>query len=248
MFLLSVFNPQLSTFGFEGRIRAVVTRAGDVTPVLYTAGTNFLRIEVTDSDRPNPVDIFDRASGDLLLLFPHNRSFVRLKPAAENSLPTPGVPPLPPLPPTPSSVRPLPQPPAFSGAAPLPPLPSRMAEPLELKATGDKTNLLGYVCEKFQVRQRGETMEIWATTALLPFQPYTRNQPHRSGARELDEQCAVLLAEKKLFPLLAILKFDEGAERYRFEVKTLAPEKVDTAGETLFQPPTHYQEIAPLPF
>lgn len=36
-----------------------------------------------------------------------------------------------------------------------------MMEKMELTATGDKTNLLGLACEKFQVEQRGETRDIW---------------------------------------------------------------------------------------
>ena len=53
---------------------------------------------------------------------------------------------------------------------------------------------------------------------------------------------------KKLFPLLATSKFDNGAERYRFEVRSVTPEKITGGDEQLFQPPTNYFEIQPLPF
>src|SRR5205807_2095046 len=80
-----------TTIAFEGRINAVMTQGNESNGLLYTVGTNFLRIEMTATNAPNPVDILDLKSGALTLLFPHNRSFVRLKPAAENPLTsTPG--------------------------------------------------------------------------------------------------------------------------------------------------------------
>ena len=78
-----------SAFGFEGRINAVMIRGSQTDALLYTVGTNFLRVEMTATNRPNPVDILDRNTGELTLLFPNNRSFVRLKPATENSSATP---------------------------------------------------------------------------------------------------------------------------------------------------------------
>src|SRR6266581_5295676 len=75
----------LSAMAFEGRINAVMTRGNETNALLYRVGTNLLRIEMTATNAPNPVDILDRKSSALTLLFPHNRSFVRLKPAAENS-------------------------------------------------------------------------------------------------------------------------------------------------------------------
>ena len=128
-------------------------------------------------------------------------------------------------------------------------MPPPMMEKLELTATGDQTNLLGRACEKFQIKQRGETIEIWATAQLFPFQPYQQNQPHRFGPQMIEEQWGDLLEGKKLFPLRATLKFDNGAERYRFEVQSITPEKItpDDAAK-LFRPPPDYQEIQPLPF
>ena len=64
---------------FEGRITATSTQGGDTVVLLYTVGTNALRLEVTGSDRPNPVDVLDLQTGTLTLFFPHNRRFVRLK-------------------------------------------------------------------------------------------------------------------------------------------------------------------------
>jgi len=119
---------------------------------------------------------------------------------------------------------------------------------IELKSTGEKTNLLGFACERFEIKQRGETMEIWATDQLLPFQNYVRNQPHRFGPRLIEEQWAGLLTAKKLFPLLASLKFDSGIERFRFAVTSVTPQKLTDADAELFQPPDGYFEIQPLPF
>ena len=131
-------------------------------------------------------------------------------------------------------------------------------EQMELKATRDTTNLLGYVCARYELKQRGEVMEIWATDKLLPFQPFLQNQPARFGPHMMEERWSGLLRDRKLFPLLAVLRIEHpsasaeggplvaGPERLRFEVKSIAPEKI--ADERLFQPPPDYHEIQPLPF
>lgn len=131
-------------------------------------------------------------------------------------------------------------------------------EQAELKATGETTNLLGYTCVRYELKQRGEVMEIWATDKILSFRPYIQNQPHRFGPRRIEEKWGDLLKAKQLFPLLAVLRFDHpaapgtsapsapGPERLRFEVMAITPEKITDA--TLFRPPPDYQEIQPLPF
>ena len=128
------------------------------------------------------------------------------------------------------------------------PMPMMPAAALEFKATGQKTNLLGFACERYELKQRGETLEVWATDQLLPYQPYLQNQPHRFGPRMIEEQWPGLLTSRKLFPLLVILRFDNGAERFRFEVKSIQAEKIADPDGKLFQPPPGYHEIEPLPF
>ena len=138
-------------------------------------------------------------------------------------------------------------------------MPPMMMEKIELTETGDKTNLLGYACRKFEIKQRGEVMEIWATDKLFPFQPYLQNQPHRFGPQMIEEQWGGLLKARKLFPLLAVLRFEQpapdgkgkpapGPERMRFEVKSITPEKIEDKDGSLFQPPADYHELEPLPF
>jgi Domain of unknown function (DUF4412) len=283
--VVSAFFISHSALGFEGRIRAVIRRSNQTTPLLYTVGTNFLRIEVTATDRPHPVDILDLNSGELTLLFPHNRSFVRLNSsgtgvpsvrfdegrasgnpqlAGGTPAPLPAVPPPAGIGPTnlpgmPAGVPPgvAPQPVPFgappNGAGGPPALPAMPMMPMpqekmELQATDDTTNLLGYACTRYELKQRGETMEIWATDQLFPFQPYVQNQPHRFGPRMMEEQWGGMLKAKKLFPLLATLKFGNGVKRYRFEVQSIMPEKLTATDAKLFQPPTNYFEIRPLPF
>jgi hypothetical protein len=278
--------------------------------LLYTVGENLLRIDVTGSDRPNPIDIVDLKSGAKTLVFPHNRSFVRLKPASESreagtaasapAMPTPppgigpqaqpnsaiaGRPGAPPFPTPPGglppgigpqsrpgeaapgfpTMPPMPGRPEGAGIPSMPPMPMMppmMSEKIELKPTGKKEKILGFECQQYEIKQRGETMEIWATDKLLPFQPYVRNQQPRFGPRMLEEQWPELLTAKKLFPLRVSLHFDmpapptsrspaeivtpAGAERFRFEVKSVTPEKVKD--EKLFQSPEGYNEIQPLPF
>lgn len=286
--LLFAFGPQplallAAAPAFEGRIRVITTQGNETTPLLYTVGTNQLRIEVTATNRPHPVDLVDLSSGTLTLVYPHNRSFVRLKPAAPNAaelppgmppmpLPvgigpqsgpaattpaataggqTPALPPMPaPAPGLPAGVGPQAQVPGASAmpvmpAMPMMPMP---AENMELKATGQKTNLLGRACERFELKQRGETLELWATDQLLPFRAYQRNQAPRFGPRTIAEQWPGLLQERHLFPLRASVRFDNGAERYRFEVQSIQPGPLADPEGKLFQPPPDYYEIEPLPY
>ena len=229
----STFGLQISAFGFEGRINAITTRGDKIEQLLYTVGTNSLRVENTAPNQPNPVDILDRNSGSLTLLFAHNHRFVRLKPRPEDSSVPPALPPMP-------------------AAGGVPSMPTMAAMPMmgkmELQPTGLKTNLLGFACEKFEIKQHGELMEIWATDQWLPFQVYVRNQPPPAGPHVIVEQWAELLKVKKLFPLLATLKADTGLEEMRFEVKSVIPQKLTEADAPLFQPPSDYIEIRPLPF
>jgi hypothetical protein len=73
-----------------------------------------------------------------------------------------------------------------------------------------------------------------------------RNEPTRFGPRMLGEQWPELLQARKLFPLRVVLRFDNGAETFRFEVKSVTPEKI--ADEKQFEPPDGYHELRPLPF
>jgi len=255
-----------SAFAFEGRIQAMLTRGGQMDSLLYTVGTNCLRVENTATNWPNPVDLLDRHSGVLTLLFPNNRSFVHLPPAAAAAnAPAPGAMPMPMppggmppgvgpqtgTPPAGASAMPqmpqMPQMPAAGGMPAMPMMPMPM-DKLELKATGETTNLLGYPCARYEIKQRGETMEVWATDQLFPYQPYVQNQPHRFGPQMIEEQWGKLVQAQKLFPLLATLKFDNGPEHFRFEVKAVTPQKLTDDDQKLFVPPDGYIKIEPLPF
>jgi hypothetical protein len=279
-------------FAFEGRIQATFTRGGETEAWAYTVGTNSLRVELTDTNRPNPVDVLELKSGQMTLVFPNNRSFIRLKSMGEDRAEAPrgfpGMPGIPsgigpqaqsqsmprigptnlpgsPMPPPPMPQLPnlppgvgLQSAPGASGAGPsglggapalsMPMMPPPMMAKMELTSTGEHTNLLGLACEKFQLKQRGEVMEIWATDALLPFQNYVRDQPHRFGPRMIEAQWGDLLKARRLFPLRAVLKFENGAERLRFEVKSVTPGRIEGKDGALFQPPPDYHELEPLPF
>src|SRR4051812_12138231 len=68
---------------FQGRISATFTRGGEALPILYTLGSNSIRIEVTGSPHPHPINIIDREAGALTMVYPHNRSFMRVKMQAQ---------------------------------------------------------------------------------------------------------------------------------------------------------------------
>jgi hypothetical protein len=127
-------------------------------------------------------------------------------------------------------------------------MPAPRSEPLELKETGQNTNLLGFDCKQFELKQRGTTMEIWATDQLFPFQVYTERQPNRVAAHFIENRWPELLKARKLFPLLATLKSENGSQRWRFEVQSISPQPFKEADLSLFLPPAGYVELKPLPF
>ena len=252
VFTFLIFNFAIAaSTAFEGRLRATLTRGGEAETFLYTIGTNGLRVERGETDRPYTVNLVNRDSGAVTLLFANNRSFVNL-PSGTGVLPVgsnggrdsvngPLTGRLPVPLPAPAADNPMPSMPAM----PSMPLPG---EKTELTATTDTTNLLGYTCTRYELKARGETMEIWATATLLPFPPYQANQMPRFGPRMIEEQWGGLVHDKKLFPLLAVLKFENGPERLRYEVKSVTPGKLTDDEAKLFSPPDGYQEIQPLPF
>lgn len=262
---------------FEGYIHALSSPGGPALPLLYTIGTNSIRVEVMATNAVTTVDILDRHSGAVTLLFRRNHCFMQLKPGANSSAAPPGpsisrmsgVPPAPapsvrpphgigptnfpamPPPTTmPMPVQGLPPgigPQAQSTAGSVGAVPNMPMMPpesgFELKATGDTTNLLNYPCQRYEIKQWGQTMEIWATDQLLPFQNYLPNQPPSFGPTRLQWQWGELLAAKGLFPLLASLKHDNGMEQYHFEVQSITPARLRPAELKLFQVPPDYVQI-----
>jgi len=239
---------------FEGRIRAVMTRGSLTDGLLYTVSPNSLRVEIATTNWPHPVDILNRNSGELTLLFPNNRSFVRLLPDARNSAGPPGFPQMPAVPNLPAGVvQPTAPggpavPTAVGGMPAMPMMPPPRMENIDLHDMGIKTNLLGYGCELYRIKQFGETMMVWATDQLLPFQPYLKNQPHHFRPQRLEERWGDLVKAHNLFPLLATLKFDNGIERLRFEVTSVAPQALSNDETNCFETPPEYVEIQPLPY
>lgn len=290
--------------GFEGRITVTNTRGGQTNTLLYTGSPQHLRIEITSTNWPHPIDIWNLKSNTVTMVYPHNLSFVRLRNASDlvtGFAPRPGAepggqmafPPPPPgigpqpsgtgvpsagpgqipmaesspmrrgprqmaVPAVPALTQPPgglppgigPQPGGGAGVSGMPPMPMMPMpqENLELKDTGEAKEILGFPCVRYEMKRRGEILEIWATDKLLPYHPYLQTQPHRFGPRLIEEQWPAMLEERKLFPLLVTLHFDNGAERYRFEVKSVKDEKLTDTDGKLFQPPPNYHEIEPLPF
>ena len=296
---LAVLNSLLSAaHAFEGRITAVLTRGSEVQTLLYTVSTNQLRLERGETNWPHAKNIVDLNTGGVTLLFPHNRSFLRLtnqvsqghpphgaqdtrpfprppqglpsglgpqnsprsapvvagalsEPASPGTTNLPGMPmpPMPRMPPQfPGTAGVGSQPGPASGMPAMPMMPPMPLSQTELTATDQTTNLLGFLCTRYELKQRGETVDIWATDQLLPFQPYLASQPRRFGPRGIEEQWPAMLKAKKLFPILVVLKFENGPERLRFELTSIKPEQIQDRDGTLFQPPSDYREIQPLPF
>lgn len=244
-----------TAFAFEGRITVAISSGGETQTLLYTVGTNNMRIECVDTNLPHARNIVGLDSGAVTILFPHNRSFVRLKNSGlvnQSAANRPGAQ-------GPATLSPdsrqvmartnsvgMFSPPAAASMPEMPrlrPMPQKQAE---LTATDRMTNLLGVACRCYVLRQPGEVMEVWATDQLLSFQPYLQTQPHRFGPRMIEEQWGEILKVRKLFPMLAVLKSESGLERMRFAVKSVTREEIrNEEAQALFQTPPDYQETDP---
>jgi hypothetical protein len=276
--------------GFEGKIHAIGGRTGEVSGLLYTVGTNCMRVEMTDTNFPNAIDLLDTSSGEITLVQPMNHTYLRFDPNSRPTLPgrNPGGPAFAP-PPMPAIQPGIPTgPPAVIGPTNLPGMPAMPSLPnglppgvgpqagmpgapamqvmpatpamngmmqrrfpgmqFQLQAADGQTNLLGYECRRYLIQQHGETMEIWATDGLQPFQVYLPNQPPGFGMPMIEFQWSHLLAEKKLFPLYASLRGDNGVELYRFEVQSIAAGNLTANDIQNLRPPGDYIEIPARPF
>jgi hypothetical protein len=256
--VVSLFGFCSAVLAFEGTINALVIQNGQTNLLFYTVATNLMRVVSPGS--ATTMDVIELRSGSVTLFFPGNRSFTHLKPAQEDQDPPRPFIPVMPTPPSnflpdgsmiPPGVGPQPRVMPTMPTMPVMPAMPTMPAPgqkLELEATGQKTNILGFACQEYVLKDRREILDIWATDQLLPYQPYIHNQPHYFGPRRLEEQWPALLTKRKLFPLLAILRSEKGPERFRFEVTSVVPRNLTEDDAKLFEPPPGYREIPPLPF
>jgi hypothetical protein len=263
--LLAALAIDITTaFGFEGCITAATTRSGNVQTLVYTVVTNLVRIDNPDTNRPHASNIMDLDTGGTIILYPHNRSFVRLKHPDPGNLgpgsdPTTATPTLllpnsqaiqksSTTPPGLESDR-LPTAAGRAAMAVTTPLRPLRHEKIDVKLTNDTTNLLGFACTRYQLSRRAEVMDVWATDALFPFQPYIPTQPHHFGSWTLEDEWGDEMKSRKLFPLMAVSKLENGPEKMRFEVKSITSKRIKKEdAEIIFQPSVGYEEAKPLSF
>jgi hypothetical protein len=224
----------LNASALDARVQAVSGQGQDRSELLYTIAGNRMRIERTETNQPHVVDIVVFDSNAVTLVFPQNHGFIQFSAEAE---PSPG------LGATNSSPGP---PPGLGNAGPF--IPPPVMEKLELQDTGRKTNLLGFECKLYELKQRGRAMEIWATDQLPDFEPYVENQQRRFKPHFIEDQWQELLRAKKLFPLLVKLRMENGSERMSFEVQSITPQHFTEEDMKLFAPPAGYTRLQPLPF
>ena len=88
--------PVISSPAFEGYIHATAGSGGAPQPLVYTVGTNAMRIELVDTNAPNTVDLVDRKTGAVTLVYPHNHTLMRLTSSATEASDVPPGMPIPP--------------------------------------------------------------------------------------------------------------------------------------------------------
>jgi hypothetical protein len=219
---------------FEGTISATLTRAGtEATHFVFTRKGNLLRIENT-TNKLEPINIVDLAANKLIIVYPHNTSFVHVDLAKKQS--PPGAPPMPQMQ--------MPNNPAGAPAMGMPPMPG-MFGAAELKKTDKTKKIQGVDCTLYTITSRGEMFEIWATndSALFPFRLIERDYlGHRFGPPMIEETWPELLRNKSLFPIEATLKMEpNGQEWLSFKIDKIDKGKIDN--DKLFEAPEGYQEI-----
>jgi hypothetical protein len=229
LLVLAVWPGLSEAAAFEGRVEAVLTQNGASEALVFTIATNLVRVESMDTNRLHAWNVLDRETGALTLFSPQMGSYMQLRDASAGPAPGPGLPP-------------GAMPGGMPGApgAPAMPMPMIPRQALQLLATADTTNLLGFNCTRYRIKDGPETMDIWATADLLPFQPLKEVPPGHNDSYQLERAWGDSLKAKKLFPLLAVLKLGDTQELLRFQVTTVQPGAVvDTDGK-LFQPPSGY--------
>ena len=70
---------------FEGIIEAVLVRGDYRESCTYSVGSNMLRVARNETDHPYAVNLIERDTGRITLIFPHNLSFMRMEPPAMTS-------------------------------------------------------------------------------------------------------------------------------------------------------------------
>jgi hypothetical protein len=225
---------------FEGRVDAVLMQNGMSEGLVFTVATNLLRVESTDTNRLHAWNVLDRETGSLTLFSPQTGSYMRLGETSDGPVTRPVFPP-------PAMPGGVPAQPGAAGMGAMP-MPAIQRQTLQLITTADTTNLVGYNCTHYRIVDGPETMDIWATADLVPFQPLNEFPPGRNNAYQLERAWGDLLKARNLFPLRAVLKLGDTQERLRFQVESVQPGAVvDTDGK-LFQPPAGYLLCPPPPF
>jgi len=240
---------------FEGHIFAEYGTGDSLTALKYTVSARHVRIELAAANTSEPIDLIDLQSNSITLLFPHNLTFTRLEPLPPGAATSQAGPVIPSPPPgigAQAGVDPVPVIPNSDRLPALPPIPNIASiTPVasqQLADTKETKVILGVECRRYELKQPLETLEIWATDKLIPFRAYVRGEPPRFGPRLIDEQWPAMMQERKLFPLLVSLRYPNGTERFRFEVKSIKPEKIEDPEGRLFQAPADYVELQPSPF
>lgn len=255
---------------FEGIIEAKLTRGSHAESYTYSVGTNMLRLVRNETDHPYATNLIELDSGRMTLIFPHNRAFIRMKRLEHPAASPPGFPEIP-IPPggLPQGIGPqagftetgMPQMPDLQGlpmpemrpedpARPTRPTRRRSSRELQFSTTDVTTNLFGYACTLYELRQRDRFMEIWATDRLIPFHQWFQHPPRRHhGPQHMEEHWAELLRIRNLFPLQVELKNENGKSLpFEFKVVSVTPKHLGAEEVKLFQPPAEYHELAPPPF
>ena len=254
------------TVSFEGTVTATLTRGEAGSQLVFVRRANLVRIENT-TNKLEPINILDLGANRLTIIYPHNRTFVRVeavpKPeggigTSHSSMPAGPAPTAPsfrrmaiPAAGTTPTVQTGAAPPATGAGMPgvpgLPPMPVMpgMSGPTELKSTDETKKVQESECKLYKASGRGETLEVWATndSTFFPFRMLERDfLRQRFGPTMLEEQWPELLREKSLFPLEVTLKMDPGGqERLSFKVEKIERKKI--TDEKLFQPPEGFIEV-----
>jgi len=117
-----------------------------------------------------------------------------------------------------------------------------MAKPDEttFEKTGEKEKILGYTCEKYVIKSKDGTTDVWATDELGRFMGFGGGMGGPMGKRKAAPAWEKALAGKDFFPLRVASKNTKDKEIFSMEASSV--EKTPQAA-SLFAPPPGAQKF-----
>jgi hypothetical protein len=130
-------------------------------------------------------------------------------------------------------VRPIPKPEAR-------PEQKTTASDVSFEKTGVTEKICGYTAEKYIVKSKGTTSEVWATDQLGNYMGVSGGGNPMAGRQQEPPPWEKALMGKNFFPLRTVVLDKDGKEQMRMEVTSVEKQSLPAS---LFAPGPEYSEF-----